>query len=205
MDVNQKKAAPVRVSKKWLARSLSVALIGAIVLPATIESNGALAATKATVRSTAKVAKVGKVVHPAVVRKSGTKARGIKRAPVKKATTRKSAVKKVATRKSAVKKAGTKKAGTKKASKKSAVTKPVSSKLKKAASLGAQSAAVAAGTVAGVAVSKNLTEKRSKSTGAKEVQTAPVGAGITKSLKAPKTSAAKPMKKLRMRRLHVMP
>ena len=149
MDVNQKKAAPARVSKKWLARSLSVALIGAIVLPAAIESNGALAATKATVRSTAKVAKVGKVVRPAVVTKSGTKASGVKRAPVKKVATRKSAVKK-----SAVKKAGTKKAGTKKGSKKSAVTNPVSSKLKKAASLGAQSAAVAAGTVAGVAVDR---------------------------------------------------
>jgi hypothetical protein len=253
MDVIQKKATPTRVSKKWLARSLSVALVGALVLPVAVESTSAFAASKSSVKSTTKVAKVGKVARGAGVKKSVTRKTPVKKAPVKKAAVKKVAVKKTPVKKAALKKipvkkvafkkvetkkVGTKKAstkkvgkkvGTKKAStkkvgkkvgKKSAVTKPASSKLKKVATLGAQGAAVAAGTVAGVAVSKNLSKKKPASSAKNDTQTAPVGAGTTNSSQAGattsvakvikpakviKSSSVKPLKKLRMRRLHVMP
>jgi hypothetical protein len=245
MDVIQKKATPTRVSKKWLARSLSVALVGALVLPVAVESTSAFAASKSSVKSTTKVAKVGKVARGAGVKKSVTRKTPVKKAPVKKAAVKKVAVKKTPVKKAPVKKApvkkvafkrvgakkastkkngkkvGTKKVGTKKVGKKigkkSAVAKPASSKLKKVATLGAQGAAVAAGTVAGVAVSK---KKKPASSAKNETQTAPVGAGTTNSSQAGattsvakvikpakviKSSSVKPLKKLRMRRLHVMP
>jgi hypothetical protein len=263
MDVIQKKATPTRVSKKWLARSLSVALVGALVLPVAVESTSAFAASKSSVKSTTKVAKVGKVARGAGVKKSVTRKTPVKKAPVKKAPVKKAPVKKAPVKKAPVKKApvkkapvkkapvkkvafkrvgakkastkkngkkvgtkkvGTKKVGTKKVGKKigkkSAVTKPASSKLKKVATLGAQGAAVAAGTVAGVAVSKNLSKKKPASSAKNDTQTAPVGAGTTNSSQAGattsvakvikpakviKSSSVKPLKKLRMRRLHVMP
>jgi hypothetical protein len=248
MDVIQKKATPTRVSKKWLARSLSVALVGALVLPVAVESTSAFAASKSSVKSTTKVAKVGKVARGAGVKKSVTRKTPVKKAPVKKAPVKKAPVKKAPVKKAPVKKAPVKKApvkkvafkrvGAKKAStkkngkkvgtkkvgkkigKKSAVAKPASSKLKKVATLGAQGAAVAAGTVAGVAVSKNLSKKKPASSAKNETQTAPVGAGTTNSSQAGattsvakvikpakviKSSSVKPLKKLRMRRLHVMP
>jgi hypothetical protein len=253
MDVIQKKATPTRVSKKWLARSLSVALVGALVLPVAVESTSAFAASKSSVKSTTKVAKVGKVARGAGVKKSVTRKAPVKKAPVKKAPVKKAPVKKAPVKKAPVKKApvkkvafkrvgakkastkkngkkvgtkkvGTKKVGTKKVGKKigkkSAVTKPASSKLKKVATLGAQGAAVAAGTVAGVAVSKNLSKKKPASSAKNDTQTAPVGAGTTNSSQAGattsvakvikpakviKSSSVKPLKKLRMRRLHVMP
>jgi hypothetical protein len=253
MDVIQKKATPTRVSKKWLARSLSVALVGALVLPVAVESTSAFAASKSSVKSTTKVAKVGKVARGAGVKKSVTRKTPVKKAPVKKAPVKKAPVKKAPVKKAPVKKApvkkapvkkvafkrvgakkastkkngkkvGTKKVGTKKVGKKigkkSAVAKPASSKLKKVATLGAQGAAVAAGTVAGVAVSKNLSKKKPASSAKNETQTAPVGAGTTNSSQAGattsvakvikpakviKSSSVKPLKKLRMRRLHVMP
>jgi hypothetical protein len=253
MDVIQKKATPTRVSKKWLARSLSVALVGALVLPVAVESTSAFAASKSSVKSTTKVAKVGKVARGAGVKKSVTRKAPVKKAPVKKAPVKKAPVKKAPVKKAPVKKApvkkapvkkvafkrvgakkastkkngkkvGTKKVGTKKVGKKigkkSAVAKPASSKLKKVATLGAQGAAVAAGTVAGVAVSKNLSKKKPASSAKNETQTAPVGAGTTNSSQAGattsvakvikpakviKSSSVKPLKKLRMRRLHVMP
>ena len=68
MDVLQKKVAPVGAGKKWVARTASVALLGALVLPAVIESNGALAATK-----------------PAPVKKEAAKKAPAKKAPAKKA------------------------------------------------------------------------------------------------------------------------
>ena len=71
MDVIQKKVAPVGVGKKWLARTLSVALLGSVVLPIVVESNGALAATKASAQRVAKKAPVKKAP--------------VKKAPVKKA------------------------------------------------------------------------------------------------------------------------
>jgi hypothetical protein len=253
MDVIQKKATPTRVSKKWLARSLSVALVGALVLPVAVESTSAFAASKSSVKSTTKVAKVGKVARGAGVKKSVTRKAPVKKAPVKKAPVKKAPVKKAPVKKAPVKKApvkkapvkkvafkrvgakkastkkngkkvGTKKVGTKKVGKKigkkSAVAKPASSKLKKVATLGAQGAAVAAGTVAGVAVSKNLSKKKPASSAKNDTQTAPVGAGTTNSSQAGattsvakvikpakviKSSSVKPLKKLRMRRLHVMP
>ena len=142
MDVLQKKVAPVGAGKKWVARTASVALLGALVLPAVIESNGALAATK-----------------PAPVKKEAAKKAPAKKAPAKKASIRKVSVKK----------------------------EPIT-----VAPLGAEGPAVAAGTTAGIAVSKKIADKN-------PVETKVVAKKNTKS------TPTKPMKKLRMRRLHLKP
>ena len=155
MDVIQKKATSVGVGKKWVTRSVSIALLGALVLPAVAESNGALAATK-----------------PAPVKKTAARKVAAKKAPAKRVTT--------------------KKAPAKKAAAKAGLTKSAPSTLHKAATLGAESAAVAAGTAAGVVVSKKIADKKPQ-----EAQ------AVAK--KSGKSTSAKPMKKLRMRRLHLKP
>ena len=142
MDVIQKKVIPAGVGKKWFARTASVALLGALVLPAVIESNGALAATK-----------------PAPLKKEAAKKAPAKKAPAKKASIRKGPVKK----------------------------EPIT-----VAPLGAEGPAVAAGTTAGIAVSKKIADKN-------PVETKVVAKKNTKS------TPTKPMKKLRMRRLHLKP
>ena len=152
MDVLQKKVAPVGAGKKWVARTASVALLGALVLPAVIESNGALAATK-----------------PAPVKKEAAKKAPAKKAPAKKAPAKKAPAKKASIRKVSVKK------------------EPIT-----VAPLGAEGPAVAAGTTAGIAVSKKIADKN-------PVETKVVAKKNTKS------TPTKPMKKLRMRRLHLKP
>ena len=147
MDVLQKKVAPVGAGKKWVARTASVALLGALVLPAVIESNGALAATK-----------------PAPVKKEAAKKAPAKKAPAKKAPAKKASIRKVSVKK-----------------------EPIT-----VAPLGAEGPAVAAGTTAGIAVSKKIADKN-------PVETKVVAKKNTKS------TPTKPMKKLRMRRLHLKP
>jgi len=170
MDVIQKKATSVGVGKKWVTRSVSIALLGALVLPAVAESNGALAATK-----------------PAPVKKTAARKVAAKKAPAKRVTTKKAPAKKAP-----AKKAPAKKAPAKKAAAKAGLTKSAPSTLHKAATLGAESAAVAAGTAAGVVVSKKIADKKPQ-----EAQ------AVAK--KSGKSTSAKPMKKLRMRRLHLKP
>ena len=147
MDVIQKKVIPAGVGKKWFARTASVALLGALVLPAVIESNGALAATK-----------------PAPVKKEAAKKAPAKKAPAKKAPAKKASIRKVSVKK-----------------------EPIT-----VAPLGAEGPAVAAGTTAGIAVSKKIADKN-------PVETKVVAKKNTKS------TPTKPMKKLRMRRLHLKP
>jgi len=167
MDVLQKKVAPVGAGKKWVARTASVALLGALVLPAVIESNGALAATK-----------------PAPVKKEAAKKAPAKKAPAKKAPAKKAPAKKAPAKKAPAKKAPAKKASIRKVSvKKEPIT---------VAPLGAEGPAVAAGTTAGIAVSKKIADKN-------PVETKVVAKKNTKS------TPTKPMKKLRMRRLHLKP
>ena len=43
LDVIQKKTTSLKVGKRWLTRSLSVALVGAILLPVGFEASGASA------------------------------------------------------------------------------------------------------------------------------------------------------------------
>jgi len=162
MDVLQKKVAPVGAGKKWVARTASVALLGALVLPAVIESNGALAATK-----------------PAPVKKEAAKKAPAKKAPAKKAPAKKAPAKKAPAKKAPAKKASIRKVSVKK--------EPIT-----VAPLGAEGPAVAAGTTAGIAVSKKIADKN-------PVETKVVAKKNTKS------TPTKPMKKLRMRRLHLKP
>jgi len=157
MDVLQKKVAPVGAGKKWVARTASVALLGALVLPAVIESNGALAATK-----------------PAPVKKEAAKKAPAKKAPAKKAPAKKAPAKKAPAKKASIRKVSVKK-------------EPIT-----VAPLGAEGPAVAAGTTAGIAVSKKIADKN-------PVETKVVAKKNTKS------TPTKPMKKLRMRRLHLKP
>jgi len=185
MDVIQKKATSVGVGKKWVTRSVSIALLGALVLPAVAESNGALAATKpAPVKKTA--------ARKVAAKKAPAKKAPAKKAPAKKAPAKKAPAKKAPAKKAPAKRVTTKKAPAKKAAAKAGLTKSAPSTLHKAATLGAESAAVAAGTAAGVVVSKKIADKKPQ-----EAQ------AVAK--KSGKSTSAKPMKKLRMRRLHLKP
>ena len=253
MDVLQAKVTPSGVSRKWLVRAVSVAVMGVFALPAVVDGGGAFAATGATTkaakqapaRSAAVKRSVGakKAVAKSAVSKNAkaksvvSKGAATRKAPVKKAPVNKAPVKKAPVKKAPVKKAVAKSAVAKKA-----VTRPGSkTKIQKVAKLGAQSAAVAAGTAAGVVVSKNLTEKKAESakgagslsapvsipaagtsnapttgtTGTAPAQTQSDSKAVNNEVTTPdkkvakpvasKTSIKKPLKKVRMRRMHVMP
>ena len=106
MDVLQKKVSPRGISKKWLTRTVSVAVVGALILPAVVESNSAFAVAKVAGKTTGK--SVAKAAGKSVAKAAATRKSPVKRVAVKKtATVKKTPVKSASIKKTPVKKAAT--------------------------------------------------------------------------------------------------